>query len=717
MVETNGNLVITDWQKKWKMSNILSLILLALAAALFLSAIFHVLFSLSFWWILPMFLAFAVIVFSANTSWKITIADVARYLNNYFPELEESTELSLKPTDSLNLLERLQRQKVENLLPQLPQPKAFYKKLQFAVLVLIAALAFSFLLAKINLKSIQTKFNPIKEALSGTSAAATKPEIILPEIDHFSLKISPPNYTEKSSREQEKFSISAEDGATVNWEIRTNKAVKQVSLLFNDHEKLMLKAANSDRTEWKTSKLITKSGFYQVNLDGKISELYQIEVIKDLPPVIHIQSPKPTTVIDFGEPQKTMLKTALSDDYGIREAYINATIASGTGEAVKFKEQKLSFDASFSGHQTQYQLQKQLDLKALGMQPGDELYFYVKATDNHNQETRSEVYIVSIADTAKLMQMEGMVNSLDVKPELFRSERQIIIETEQLLKEKDTIKVEDFKKRSQNLGFDQKLLRLRYGKFLGEESESGGDPEGGKALDNPSDFSNASKILDAYTDKHDNAEDASFLEPETKNQLKATLNEMWSAELRLRTYKPQEALPFAYKALRLLKDLQQKSRAYVAKTSAKIAPLKPTEKRLTGDLTKIIDPVTQQDFKKQNDPNLSLRQTANLLNQLNNGAGLGAASLQILRQTNLQLSSKAAAQPTVYLPAVTSFRKILANVNQPKNINGQDILTVEKAIQKMLPVVAKLPQPAASNPDLGLSNAYFQNLTHTNRSK
>jgi hypothetical protein len=313
------------------------------------------------------------------------------------------------------------------------------------------------------------------------------------------------------------------------------------------------------------------------------------------------------------------------------------------------------------------------------------------------------------------MQMEGMANGLDVKPELFRSERQIIIETEQLLREKDTIKVEDFKKRSNNLGFDQKLLRLRYGKFLGEESESGGDPAEGNSLDNPTDFSNAAKINDAYTDKHDNAEDATFLEPGTKNQLKATLNEMWSAELRLRTYKPREALPFAYKALRLLKDLQQKSRAYVAKTSAKIAPLKPAEKRLTGDLTKIIAPVNQQDFKKHPDQNLSLRQAANLLNQLKNGTGLGTASLQILRQTNLQLSSKAAAQPAVYLTAVMAFRRIMNNVSQPKKINQQDILTVEKAIQKMLPVVAKLPQPVQNNPDLGLSQTYFKNLTRNNR--
>ncbi len=714
MLEANGKYIIGNWQKKWKANNILSLALLALAASLLLNTIFHVFFSGSFWWMLPLFSAFAGIIFYIDPSWKIGIPDVARFLNTSFPELEESTELTLKSSESLNLLERLQQQKVENILPQLPQPKVFYKRLKFAALLFIAVLGFSFLLMKLPLQSKNKHFNTIKEAFNGTTQQA-KPEVILPEIKHFNMKITPPAYTGKSFREQEKFTVTAEDGAVVTWEINTNKAVKQVSFIFNDHEKLALKAANAEHTLWKTAKAIHAPGFYQVNLDGKISELYQIEVIKDLPPVIRIQSPKPTTVIDYGEPQKTLLKTVLSDDYGISEAYINATIASGSGEAVKFKEQKISFGTIFSGHQTQYQLQKSLDLKALGMQPGDELYFYVKATDNHNQETRSEVYILSIADTAKLMQMEGIVNSLDVKPELFRSERQIIIETEQLLKEKDTIKVEEFKKRSNNLGFDQKLLRLRYGKFLGEENESGGDPEGGNTLSDPKDFSNATKILDAYTDKHDNAEDAGFLEPETKNQLKATLNEMWSAELRLRTYKPQEALPFAYKALRLLKDLQQKSRAYVAKTSAKIAPLKPAEKRLTGDLTKIIEPINQQDFKKQADPNLALRQSASLLEQLKNGTGLGTASLQILRQTNVQLSGKATAQPSVYLYAVTAFRKILNSVNQPKNIRQQDILAVEKAIQKMLPAVAKLPQPAQSNPDLGLANSYFKNLTRINQ--
>ncbi|WP_315822746.1 hypothetical protein [Paraflavitalea speifideaquila] len=82
-------------------------------------------------------------------------------------------------------------------------------------------------------------------------------------------------------------------------------------------------------------------------------------------------------------------------------------------------------------------------------------------------------------------------------------------------------------------------------------------------------------LEDQYAHKHDNAEDATYLEPAQKAQLKTILTEMWSSELKLRTYYPREALPYAYKALRLLKDMQQKSRAYVSKTSIKMPPLKP----------------------------------------------------------------------------------------------------------------------------------------------
>jgi len=201
MTEAKGKLVIGDWQKKWKSSNILSLALLALAAALFLSTVFHVFFSGSFWFAVPLFLIFCTALFFVDFSWKISIRDVARFLNAYFPELEESSELTLKPAESLNLLEKLQKQKIENILPQLPQPKEIYRRLKFAAIVLVTAFCISLLLVKLPLKSGNTYFNPIKEALGGTGKSA-KPEVVLPEINHFNLKITPPAYTGRSSREQ-----------------------------------------------------------------------------------------------------------------------------------------------------------------------------------------------------------------------------------------------------------------------------------------------------------------------------------------------------------------------------------------------------------------------------------------------------------------------------------------------------------------------------------
>ena len=413
------------------------------------------------------------------------------------------------------------------------------------------------------------------------------------------------------------------------------------------------------------------------------------------------------------KPQIT-INTTINDDYGISDAVISATVAKGSGEAVKFKEQKITFPVSFNGDQKHYDLQKQISLTALNMEPGDELYFYVQATDNHKQQSRTDVYIVSIQDTAQLLSMDGILGAANVKPEYFRSERQIILDSERLLKEKDTISLQSFKERSDELGTDQKLLRLRYGKFLGDEAEDNiADPklEGKGDLNDPKDFSNAAKILDAYTDKHDNAEDAQFFDPTVKAQLKATLTEMWKAELQLRLYKPQDALPFEYKALRLLKDLQQKSRAYVAKTAFNPTPLK-MEKRLTGDLSKITDPADHQTIKVSDDQFDALKKLVIILDQLKNAAGLTAADYRTLQIANLQISAKAAQQPGVYLGAAGSMRRILAG---NKKSTGADVAIVESAVQKMLPVNQSLPQNKTCAADMGLSQGYYLKLNRLNR--
>src|SRR6185436_1647146 len=159
----------------------------------------------------------------------------------------------------------------------------------------------------------------------------------------------------------------------------------------------------------------------------------------DEAPRISIRSPKSYTVIDYGMPLKLPLFMTVSDDYGVTDVRLVTTISSGNGEAVKFSEQETPLPANYAAHLSQYDLGKTMDLAAMGMHPGDELYFYAKATDTHRQEARSDVYIVSLPDTAELLSLEGLVLPVSVNPEFFRSQRQIIIETEQLLREMDTL--------------------------------------------------------------------------------------------------------------------------------------------------------------------------------------------------------------------------------------------------------------------------------------
>lgn len=704
MAKYKGIQKINSLRQRWVTIRVLSCLLLAAAIALVSGGTLRYLFGISEWWLVVLFMLSIGVLFIVARPWLVTDQAVSSFLNNTYPELEESAELSLKPAAELTLLQSFQLDKIDSLLIDLPAlPKQIIKPLNKSVLWLLGAIIVYVCLSFLPHRTASGSFFSTQPSKTNTHK-----EKVLPQIDGMSISITPPVYTGKSARTQDRFTILAEEGAQAQWKLNTNIAVKNISLIFNEHEKIALKS-NADQTTWTTSKSIDKPGFYQVNIDGKLSDLYQVEIIKDTPPVLHVKSPKQYTYIDAGEIPRVTLNTDVTDDYGVAGAMIYATVAKGTGEAVKFKEYKLDFGTPFTGRNKQYTLQKVFDLPKFDMEPGDELYFYVEAQDNHLQKSRTDVYTVTLQDTAQLLSMDGLVNGSNLKPEFFRSERQIIMDTEHLLKTKDAMPADKFKDSCNNIGIDQKLLRLRYGKFLGEEDESnvGGAEEGAQAeLAKVENFNNAQMLLDAYTDKHDNAEDATFLEPAIKAQLKETLTEMWKAELQLRLYNPQAALPFEYKALRLLKDLQQKSRSYVAKTAYKPTPLKQ-EKRLTGDLSKIIAPSNHQDIKPLADDYVTLKNAVQLLEQIkiaHNYADAGRRTLQLAKQ---QLSLKASAEPGIYLTAVAAMNRILASAQK---VDPHDADLVEKAIQRAIPASKQLPQGARSNADMGLSNSYYQNL-------
>lgn len=703
-LKTEGEKWIDQLRLRWVLLGLLQLVLISLGLALLPWKIFSLHTGL---FLLIWFLIFIVLLL-VKPIWKIKSHDIASYLDANFAGLEESSTLFLKPEQELNLLEHLQIQKIQTQLPQSGSLNAAFKKLGIGLLFLVTCICLSILIgAGIGNLSGQ----------GGAAAVAKHSQIkenIPSRIDAYELHISPPAYTRKPQRSQKQFAISAEAGAKVSWHLRSNVALSSFAIIFNDKEVHQLKAENEAATSWSFAKTIQQSGFYQLVLDGKKSDLYPIEMMADLPVKINIITPKQNSTIDVGQVPKTNLHLILTDDYGISDAFISATMASGKGEGVSFTEKKIALNARFN-NQRDLQVHQTLDLRALGMNAGDELYFFINAKDNLGQWSRSDVYFVSITDPAELMSMASINNGVDLVPEYFRSQRQIIIDTEKLLKEQSTISVEEFKARSNALGMDQKLLRLRYGKFLGEvaETEVGGghdDHDDDHAGGGEQKFGDVQAIMDEYAHKHDIAEDATFFEPELKAQLKAVLTEMWSSELQLRTYKPQDALPFEYKALRMLKELQQKSRVYVAKTTIKTTALK-AEKRLSGILDKITSPKLHAEFEQKDQSVVELKQLLSILEDQKNGQALDENGRALLRNAEKHLIVAAADFPTIYLPALKSLRKLSTG----SKTGATEISRIERAIQQLIGLNTVNPYQQSNMPATDLYQTYFNTLKKGSR--
>jgi hypothetical protein len=294
--------------------------------------------------------------------WQLRPIEVAIYLNQQFPQLENSAGLFLKKDDELNLLEQWQADKIRPVLDHIILPKEFYRNVKQAALLLVSALlvfaAGSFLKNR----------REVGDKAANVPTSVEKP---LPAgISSVKVRIEPPAYTGVAAKEQASLNITGEEGALVIWDIKSGGA--SMALRFNDSSLIEMEKRDG---VWKAARRISKNGFYQLVLDGASSEFYAINVIHDRPPVVRITTPKPFVALEYGESLKLPLQAAVTDDYGINNAAVYATIASGSGEGVKFREERLPFAADFATKRNSYQLTRALDLAALHMQPGDELYF------------------------------------------------------------------------------------------------------------------------------------------------------------------------------------------------------------------------------------------------------------------------------------------------------------------------------------------------------
>lgn len=715
--------------RKWRMQLALRYVLLALTASLLWATGMRLLWPLStLAQLATLLISFTFILLVMLIRARKRFADVeafAHHCSRVFPELEESCELVLKPEDALSVLERLQRRRTLQALADIPAQQLYPRqnlKIGWVCAASAALLAILFLIwppaALFDSTAADTFANvtPINESTSHSSES-------LPALEKIAVRISPPGYTGKSAHALAQLDLQAEEGAQASWEITFTQQLSFAQLIFSEGDTLSLSPVSEFR--YSARRVLTQTGFYHLafgepGTNTQKSDYHKLEIIKDQPPQITLARPEQRTELAPEAPRRLAVQATITDDYGIRSHRIVATLAKGTGEAVKFREQILAFDQVQMKSSRSLELASELDLHQLGMAPGDELYFFVEAWDNRApqaQRSRSETFFIILQDTAQVMLASNAGLLINPLPEYFRSQRQIIIDTEKLLHDKAQVSTAEFNRRSNDIGIDQKLLRLRYGQFLGEESESmvfhqeeqaHEEEQHEPATASPGKEAAAADIVEQFAHLHDSEENATLFAVSIKAQLKAALAEMWQAELHLRTHHPEQALPFEYRALALLKDVQQRERAYVQRVGFEPAPLKPEEKRLTGDLSKIQNLKSAKEMVSA-DPFAALRRARALLQQLKKSRQrLAASATNTLEEAGHELARHALQQPGRYLKALQALRTLINSLASGE-VCRDCLAPIEQAIWNILP-----PEPPAPflipTTQTSLGQRYLQKL-------
>lgn len=658
---------------------------------------------------------------------KVDEYSIVRYVNQQWPSLQESTDLLMRKPEDLTLLQQIQQ------LRTAKQFNSVRSQIQLPHQLLQATLAFvaGTLIAAVIFLAFGRTANNTSPGVSEKSTPNKAQQVLLTTVAQLQLKVSPPAYTRVPEQTSGTFPIAAPEGSRADWSISFTQNIERAELIFNGRDTVVLRASGSAFTAMK---ILSASGFYQLSWrtsDGhnRYSDFYPITIRLDASPVLRIDNPGQFLQIDPTSRLLVDMKASLADDYGLADAYIVATVSKGSGEGVKFREERLRFDTPKKIGGKTVGASRRIDLVKLGLEPGDELYYYVEAFDNRlpvANRARTETYFITVKDTAEMTTSVDPGLGVDLMPEYFRSQRQIIIDSEKLLKEKTRISREQFNTRSNALAHDEKVLRLRYGEFLGEEFETSIGPSSAADLhsehdedivkqfghQHDTDEEHAARVeapapsgtshkhghtendpkadpSKAYMHAHDSEEEATFFTQSIRAKLKAAITIMWDAELHLRLYTPEKSLPYQYRALKLLKEISQDSRIYVHRTGFDPPPLRE-DKRLSGDLDEIRSGITTS-ASATKEPLPAVRKALALLeNTLANHDSVTAPERELLMQAGNELSAVAIRQPSRYLNALSLLRAYAAN--ELRDAERKNAVTVIRAaFYQVLPVATPNP--------------------------
>ncbi len=530
-------------------------------------------------------------------------------LDARLPRFEDSSSLLFQPQAVSGSLAALQRERLEGRIAEATTVdlRPPFARRQIALAWGIAAVVL-----------LAITVWPEAGRRAGSDGATSEPSspVGAPQITGVRLRIIPPPYTGLPERKQRSLDARVPEGSRIEWSVGFSPRPASASLAFPEGRPVPLADGGA---RWNAVQIVDQSMLYRIEAAGLPRQrLHRLDAVADAAPVVRVVAPRTQLVmVTPGQTRWTPVFEA-SDDYGVAEvASLRITVTQGDGENITFNQRSIALRARGEARRRQYSAT--LDLAREGLAPGGDMIVQLIVSDNRSPE-RQEVEGPSVilrwsAGRTLADGLDGLLTP--TMPAYFRSQRQIIIDAEALIAERRRLASDRFLDRSNALGVDQAQLRLRYGQFMGEESEGGGS--GGIALptndaperpalptnDAPasrpapdeahhdgdghdhggdngdSNLRSAVDVLGEFGHAHDSGDAATLFDPGTRSTLRQALDAMWGSERALRQGRPDEALPFAYRALELLKEAQQASRVFLPRLGSNLPPI-DLSRRLSG---------------------------------------------------------------------------------------------------------------------------------------
>lgn len=573
-------------------------------------------------WLLPAWLGVIVVALLLDRSWRPSLENLCAQLDRHYPQLQDSSQLLRQQESDLSPLQQLQRERTDKALRQLLKSG---DKTSFGPYRLRSPLAHAFgaCLGLLLFVFSNTFFTAGKTELTQRSDAISTTEKLA--ITRAETHIQPPAYTGLADSIQT-LQVDAPEQTLVQWHIEFNRPVGGLEMLAQADNFAFSPEGSIPSRGWRLQRTIDKADFYQLSVQigdtrALLPEIHNIRAQKDKAPEFTFDAPSLRVDTISGSSKNIPVKVVINDDYQVSSADLLITLASGSGENLRFREERIALaslhlNPIIKGKKVRYDFTLPTD--QFTMEAGDELYWYLEARDNREpgaNVAKSQHFILRWPqeEIFGLSDSEGM--AIKVLPEYFRSQRQLIIDTEALLAEREQLELKAFRKRSEGLAYEQNLLRMRYGRFLGEEDseaehtergdeqhsdeeeaahndghqhpeqdehETHGEETATPFVQRDSHFEQAERIAASVGHLHDSSEHATLFDPQTKELLRSALNAMWSSWRDLSIIEPQASLPHQHRALRYIKEVQQASRIYLQRVGFEAPPIDES-RRLNGE--------------------------------------------------------------------------------------------------------------------------------------